>query len=123
MKKLYILSITAAVLTLTAVIFSVKNPDQDAPENNNTATQEENYVTSEYKANAKPQAEESNFKPYYTVKSTDGEIYVYNSDNEIVKKLDIDYNSLREYDKEQFQKGIVIEDIEDVYHIAEDFSE
>lgn len=68
-------------------------------------------------------ADEISDRELYTIKSENSDINVYNSDNEIIRQLNIDYDSLREYDKKQFDDGIVVESLEEVYHIAEDFSE
>ena len=57
----------------------------------------------------------------YTIKATNKKILLYNSKNEIIKELNIDYNSLRNFDKEQFEKGITISESNELNQIIEDF--
>lgn len=124
MKKFYIPYIV--VLTIIAVIYSVttftnnKSREIQSSENipekkSEIISKTPNNVNDDYK-------EIEQAKEYYTIKSENKSILVYNSENEVVKKLEIDYNSLRDYDKKQFDEGITVDTLEDVYHIAEDFS-
>lgn len=125
MKKFYIPYIV--VLTIIAVIYSVTTFTNNKPreiqssenipekKSENIISKTPNNINGDYKEMEPP-------KEYYTIKSENKSILVYNSENEVVKKLEIDYNSLRDYDKKQFDEGITVDTLEDVYHIAEDFS-
>ena len=59
----------------------------------------------------------------YVIKLYDGNLTVYDWENRIVETITVDVSSMREYDKNQFEKGIVVSNIEEIKHIAEDFSE
>lgn len=122
MKKIYIWCTVLAVIFAAAAIFiSADKKRTDSYE----AVQPSRTDCASAKPETKTETEKKNeaFQPTYTVKSDGSDIYVYNSDNKIVEKLNINYTSLRKYDKEQFDRGITVDSIEDIYHIAEDFSE
>ena len=42
--------------------------------------------------------------------------------NDAIKKLDIDYDSLRLYDKELFAKGVSVGNLKELTELEEDFS-
>lgn len=73
------------------------------------------------KDNEVPVAQASQKEHYYTAKLYNGEIWVF-YDGEPIKKLNIDYKSLRLYDKELFAKGINVRDLRELAELEEDFS-
>lgn len=58
----------------------------------------------------------------YIVKYINNSVVVLDSSDKVIKTLDIDYNSLRDYDKEQLLAGIRVNDSEDIYQLTEDFT-
>lgn len=124
MKKLYILSIAAlfSVVVATAVYLkSDKIPTK--PKNTVPEISENAQPSTDYNEHGKESTYEDISKNNYTVKSSGNDIYVYDSEGKALKKLEIKYDSLREYDKKMFQNGVVLENFEDVCQLAEDFSE
>ncbi len=121
MRKIYILG---TIFIVVVMIFAVSNlwfkPTKNAENLAPQITVNTENTNPEIKTNDKNDPPAQSTK--YTVKSKENEIYVYNSQNKIVSKLDIDYNSLRKYDREQFDRGIVVENFEEIYHIVEDFT-
>lgn len=96
MKKFYIPYIVFCFVVLTLIIFPYKNI-------------------------SKPIIEEKTQKTY-TVKAKNNKILLFNNENKIIKELDIDYDSLRSFDKEQLNKGIKIADHKELNQFIEDFS-
>lgn len=71
-------------------------------------------------AEAMPSAEQV---VQYIVKLYNGRIAVFTGGEEIpVKYLEIDVSNLREYDKKQFETGIVLNTLKEVFMLEEDFS-
>ena len=58
----------------------------------------------------------------YVVKARKKEIFLYDNNNNIIKNLNIDYDSLREFDKEQLKKGLIIKNPDDLIEFIEDFT-
>lgn len=59
----------------------------------------------------------------YLIKLYNGNLNVYDRNNNVVETITIDFDSMRDYDKKQFTKGITVSNLEEIKHIAEDFSE
>ena len=59
----------------------------------------------------------------YLIKLHEGNLCVYDWDKNIIDTITVDFNSMREYDKNLFAKGVAVEELEEIKHIAEDFSE
>ncbi|MEE1042357.1 MAG: hypothetical protein UH854_00165, partial [Clostridia bacterium] len=59
---------------------------------------------------------------YYVVRSENNSVFLYDNNNLMLNKLNIDYSNLRKFDKEQFDKGIIVSEMSDVYQLIEDFS-
>lgn len=79
----------------------------------------------EYKnsAGATQSAEQVKTEAKYIVKEHNGQIAVFVGDDTIpIKILNIDVSQLREYDKQQFKKGITLNTLSDVLMLEEDFS-
>ena len=121
MKKNYTLYIVLVlVLCLSYGIITGRNSEHETKVvDENVFVEEKNSENIEVKV----VADEISDVEMYTIRSENSDINVYNSDNEIIRQLNIDYDSLREYDKKQFDDGIVVGSLEEVNHIAEDFSE
>ena len=121
MKRIYTLYIVFALVL--CFFYGVFTDRKSKPETDHV--DEAGFVEAKDRENidVKVVADEINDVEMYTIRSENSDINVYNSDNEIIRQLNIDYDSLREYDKKQFDDGIVVESLEEVYHIAEDFSE
>ena len=121
MKKFYTLYIVLVlVLCLSYGIFTGRNSEQESKGVDESVFVEEKSTEN---IDVKVVADQISDVEMYTIRSENSNINVYNSDNEIINKLNIDYDSLREYDKRQFDDGIVVGSLEEVYLIAEDFSE
>lgn len=121
MKKFYTLYIVLVlVLCLSYGIFTGRNSEQESKSVDENVFVEEKSMEN---IDVKVVADQISDVEMYTIRSENSNINVYNSDNEIINQLNIDYDSLREYDKRQFDDGIVVGSLEEVYHIAEDFSE
>ncbi len=58
----------------------------------------------------------------YTIKADNEQIFLYDNEENVIQKLNIEFNNLREYDKKMFVEGIYFDNIEDVYLLIEDFS-
>ena len=59
----------------------------------------------------------------YVVKEHNGEIAVFVGEDKIpVKILNIDFDGLREYDKQQFKKGLTLNTLYEVLLLEEDFN-
>ena len=119
MKKFYIPYIVFCIILLSLFIININS----APKKNPIEYKKE-YVkaekkSSEIKNDAKDIKAESS---YYTVKASENDIFLYDKNNNVIEKLDIDYSNLRQYDKNQFIKGIRITSMDDVYILLEDFS-
>ena len=72
----------------------------------------------EYEAKEKNQ----NHSETYTWKADNEQIFLYDNEENVIQKLNIEFNNLREYDKKMFVEGIYFDNIEDVYFLIEDFS-
>ena len=59
----------------------------------------------------------------YLIKLYEGNLNVYDRDNNVVASINVNSDAMREYDRNQFLKGITVQSLDDVKHIAEDFSE
>ena len=58
----------------------------------------------------------------YTIKSLNEDIVVFDKNDELLFKLNIDYKTLRDYDRKKFDIGIKVYDINALSEIIEDFS-
>lgn len=66
-------------------------------------------------------AQNTDSEAEYVVKLYNGDIWVF-SENDAIKRLDIDYESLRLYDKELFAKGVSVGNLRELTELEEDFS-
>lgn len=119
MKKFYIPYIVFCIILLTLFVINLNSAPRKNPagEKKEYVKAEEKYT--EIKNDSKDIKTESN---YYTVKANENNIFLYDKNNNIIEKLDIDYANLREYDKNQFINGIRVTSMNDVYLLLEDFS-
>ena len=105
------------MLLISLFVVTLINDKEKIPDYN------EEKITKEYKTEEKientPKELDSN---HYIVKTYQNNIFLFDNENNIVKKLDINYNDLREYDKKQFNSGIKLPDISSVYQLIEDFT-
>jgi len=113
MKKRYIPFIISAafliVLVIISIIFLYANKQEEfkiSIDTNNKIVAKSNIKTPDK----------------FTLKSINNEIFLYDNKNNVIKKIDINYNLLRDYDKKQFKNGIVVSSLEEVFQIIEDFS-
>lgn len=77
------------------------------------------------RASVKTQVEsrEITVKTHYTVKESDGAIRVFTDGNEApIRALNISIENLRQSDRQKFKEGIVLDTLEDVIQLEEDFS-
>lgn len=119
MKKFYIPYIVFSIILLTLFVINLNSAPKEIPieEKNESIKAEEK--TTEIKNVVEDTKTESS---HYTVKASENNIFLYDKNNNVIKKLDIDYANLREYDKNQFINGIRVMSMDDVYLLLEDFS-
>lgn len=100
MKKIYIPYIVFSIIILTLIVLShVKSKEIDTNKIN------------------VPE------KSLYVIKaSSDNKVYLLNNKNHILKELNINFNSLRKYDKEQLKNGLLVSTKNELNQIIEDFS-
>ncbi|MBO7208541.1 MAG: hypothetical protein J6V58_02260 [Clostridia bacterium] len=83
-------------------------------------------VTINYKkksAEVNEPAQQVKTETKYVVKEHNGEIGVFVGEDKIpVKILNIDFDGLREYDKQQFKKGLTLNTLYEVLLLEEDFN-
>lgn len=115
MRFFYIPYIVFCIILVTQFIINVS----DKPEMSQTVT-EEKKIDIYFKSNLP--AVENIKKDFFTLKAKDNKVYLYNQNDEIVQILNIDYSSLREYDKNQFNNGIKANNMQEVYSLIEDFT-
>ncbi len=96
MKKFYIPYIVFCIITLTLITFSYKKFEQ-------------------------PDTQKCE-KMFYMIKTTNNKTYLYNKKKQLIKEINIDLNNLRRCDKENLKKGIIINSMQELNHILEDFS-
>ena len=117
MRKIYIPYIVFCILLITLFVIMMFNEQDQSPYySENTIT--ENKVIKKTQENKIDEKE----REYYIVKANDESIYLYDNRNNILDKLNINYDNLREYDKKQFNVGIKLTDMLGVYQLIEDFS-
>lgn len=99
MKKIYIPYIVFSIIILTLIVLShVKSKEIDT---NKINVPEKNL---------------------YVIKASDNKVYLLNNKNHILKELNINFNSLRKYDKEQLKNGLLVSTKNELNQIIEDFS-
>lgn len=59
---------------------------------------------------------------FFTIKFDGNKTNVYDKNDNIIRSLDIDFPSLREYDKSQLKQGVTVYSIDEVNEFAEDFT-
>ena len=117
MKKIYIPYIVFCILMLTLFVINLnKQEHQIDIEVNPQVSKRQNINTGLIIDN-----DDSKDK-FYVIKAKDNNIFLLDNNENTLKKLDIDYLTLREYDKNQFLNGIKVTDMEEVYQLIEDFS-
>lgn len=109
MKKFYIPYIVFAVIFIFLFLYN-----QQIPQNNIKKTETNNIIDK--------QTTHKHISNYYTIKSENNSIFLFDNNNLILNKLDIDYKNLRKFDKDLFDKGIVVSEMSEVYQLIEDFS-
>ena len=68
-------------------------------------------------------AEQVKTETKYLVKEHNGDIAVFVGEDDMpVKILNIDFDGLREYDKQQFKKGLSLKSLYEVLLLEEDFN-
>lgn len=119
MKKVYIPYIVFCMLLTTLFVVNIfDNKKQTTYSEDEKIMETKKKVVNDSKSKAKLDSENE----FYTVKAMENNIYLYDKNNNILDKLNINYNNLREYDKNQFELGIEISDMSGVYQLIEDFS-
>lgn len=116
MKKFYIPYIVFCILILTLFVTNLKNsPKKQVAEVKQSLIQNEEKRTD---------VTETEFieNKYFIVRANDNKIFLYDNNDNIIEKLNIDYLTLREYDKNQFLNGIKVNNMQEVYQLIEDFS-
>ena len=58
---------------------------------------------------------------FYTIRYDGSKTNVYDKDDNVVRSLNINFPSLREYDKDQLKRGVTVYSVEEVNEFAEDF--
>ena len=116
MKKTYIPYVVFVIFIVTLFIFNIyrnniKHESSTLNDYNYNENKTENPNTTE---------DFENF--YYMVKEKNNEIFLFDNNMNILKKLNINFVGLREYDKKIFEQGISFDNIGDVYSLMEDFS-
>lgn len=116
MKKSYIQYVVFGILLVTLLVFnnySNNSTRKNIQENHTDFHNDKNIVTNFY---------ENDMEKFYFVKENNNEIFLYDNNMNMIKKLDIDFSGLREYDKKIFVSGIRFNNMDDVYCLIEDFS-
>ena len=117
MKKIYIPYIVFSLLLMSIFVVTLINDQKKIPHYDDIKNPNKEEVE------IKPEnTTKETVKDYYIVKKYQNNIFLYDNKNNILKKLDINYNDLREYDKKQFTAGIKLPDISSVNQLIEDFS-
>ncbi len=118
MRKIHILYlvfiIVIAILFIPKLISCTKNNDEEAQRKLESINK--NFDIFDIENN------KDELDNLYIIKAHGEEIYLYDSNFNVIEKMNIDYSSLREYDKTLFINGIYIDNMEDVYSLVEDFS-
>ena len=119
MYKRHIPYIVSCIFIITLIIISIivllpkKESTKNISQTKNEHTKSDEIISAK---------SEKNTEEKYTIKAENGVIYVFNSDKDIIKTLNINYNQLREYDKKEFDKGVTVTSLEEILRIIEDFS-
>ena len=119
MKKIHIPYIVFCVILLTLFMINISNSERNNYKNINSAPIN-NYKETEKDRNIFEKTNDEEI--YYIVKASNNDIFLYDKNYNVIEKLNINYNSLREYDKNLFLNGIKVDDMQDVYHLIEDFT-
>ena len=118
MKKFYIPYIVFSIIFVTLFVIKITTKDE-----NNIKYIPPNPTTEKPEQQEKTIIEEiQDDDIYYIVRASENKIFLYDKKNNIIEKLNIDYNNLREYDKNLFLNGIKVTDMQDVYQLIEDFT-
>lgn len=117
MKKFYIPYIVFCLLILTLFVTNLKNNEME-----NTIETKPHIVNTNKKSNKIINNKKNTETKSYIVRADNDNVFLYDGEENIIRKLNIDYPSLREYDKNQFLNGIKFNDIQSVYQLIEDFS-
>jgi len=116
MKKSHLLYVVFGILILTLYIFNFYSNsvmEKNIHQNNNNLHKTKSEIPDSYKDDT---------ESFYLVKENNNEIFLHDKNMNIIRKLDIDFSGLRDYDKKIFVSGIRFENISDVYNLIEDFS-
>lgn len=119
MKKFYVPYIVFVIILGTLFIINLKNEPQKMI---NDAKDESLINTPKLEIKKNPVNNKVENESFFIIKSSGDNVYLFDSDDNVVEKLSIDYDNLREYDKQLFLKGIKVDSIQEVYHLIEDFS-
>lgn len=121
MKKktmLYLVLCLAVIINLI-VITNIYNDNSEKNETVNVNTIKKTEFLSDKNITQQKNEKSSG----YLIKYYNGTLNVYDSDKNVIDSIAVDFDNMREYDKIQFEKGVMVNSIEDLKHIAEDFSE
>ena len=119
MRKIYIPYIVFCILITTLFVINLfSGPNQPTYNVQQKIVETKKEIVEDNQDENKTEKE----RDFYTVKAMENNIYLYDKNNNILDKLNINYNNLREYDKKQFEIGIKITDMSGVYQLIEDFS-
>lgn len=118
MKKIYIPYIVFAMLTAILFILKLSNAAEKTSQIDVIKPITEIKQQSNHTKTNKNDIE--NY--HYMIKAVDNEILLLDEKNNVINKLNIDYNSLRSYDRNLFLNGIKKNSINEVYQLVEDFS-
>ena len=119
MKKFYIPYIVFCIIVLTLFVINLnKVPKQEVREVIPQTTNNNKKIEISENKETKEKSKES----FLLIKASENSVYLYDENNNIIEKLNIDYKNLREYDKNQFLNGIKVKSMQEVYQLMEDFS-
>ena len=113
MKKNHIPYIVFSLIMIALFVFNVFHPEKN--ENVSHKKTDKPKQSAEFEDNKKT-------PDTYVVKADGKQIFLYDNEQRIIQRLNIDFNNLREYDKNMLIEGIYFDNIEDVYLLIEDFS-
>ena len=115
MKKTHIPYIVFSLIIIVLFVFNVFLPIKKDSISDEKADNSKQNIESKNNENDKKYKK-------YTVKADGEQILLYDNKLNVIRKLNIDFNNLRDYDKKMFIAGIYFDNIEDVYLLIEDFS-
>lgn len=119
MKKFYIPYIVFCIILITLFIFKISTEDKK-DEINAVPSPLTNYNENKEEKNILQENQDSDL--FYVIRASENNIFLFDKNNKVIEKLNIDYMNLREYDKNLFLNGIKVDNMQDVYQLIEDFT-